>query len=299
MARIKKIYKNWTEYQLWVDAYSKTETDSLLNNKADSTDIKDSKITVKRNGTKVKDFTLNQATDEEIDINVPEYEVKQEAQWWTAESLVTTWEKYTYNHKQDKLIAGSNITIGQDWKTISATDTTYDEVSKSDIDTGTSTTAGVVSAKTIADYVSSRVASGVNYKGQVADYASLPANPELWDMYNVVAAHTTAPKFDAWTNVVWNGTSWDPMAEMVDLSNLVDKTSAQSISGKKTFTTEPAIPNKTSAPTSDWTKPASEKQVYDVKQIADSKSTVDIITQTEYWNLPNPWTDWIIHAIYE
>jgi hypothetical protein len=49
-------------------------------------------------------------------------------------------------------------------------------------------------------------------------------------MYNVLAAHSAAPKFDAGTNVVWNGTAWDPMAEMIDLSNLVDLTSAQSIS---------------------------------------------------------------------
>lgn len=41
---------------------------------------------------------------------------------------------------------------------------------------------------------------------------------------------------------------------------------AQNISGKKTFTTEPALPNKTSAATNNGTKPATEKQVYDVAQ---------------------------------
>lgn len=40
----------------------------------------------------------------------------------------------------------------------------------------------------------------------------------------------------------------------------------QTISAKKTFTTEPALPNKTSAATNDGTKPATEKQVYDVAQ---------------------------------
>lgn len=42
----------------------------------------------------------------------------------------------------------------------------------------------------------------------------------------------------------------------------VDKTSAQTVGGKKTFTTEPAIPSKTTAATSDGTKPATEAQVY-------------------------------------
>ena len=36
----------------------------------------------------------------------------------------------------------------------------------------------------------------------------------------------------------------------------------QTISGLKTFTTEPALPNKTSAATNNGTKPATEAQVY-------------------------------------
>ena len=149
---------------------------------------------------------------------------------------------------------------------------TYSEVTKSDMDTGTSTTAGVVSAKSIADYVSGRIGSAVNYKWQVNTYADLPASPNTWDMYNVVSAHTTAPKFDAWTNVVWNGTSWDPMAEMVDLSNLVDKTTNQTIGWTKTFSASPVVPNKTSAATNSWTAIATEAQV---KAVADNIPTVN------------------------
>lgn len=140
--------------------------------------------------------------------------------------------------------------------------TTYSQVSKNDMDTWTSTTAGVVSAKDISDFVAWKISGGVNYKWQVADYASLPASPTAWDMYNVVAAHTTAPKFDAWTNVVWSGSAWDPMAEMVDLSNLVDKTTAQTVGWVKTFTSEPVLPSKTTDATNSWTKPATEAQVY-------------------------------------
>ena len=186
---------------------------------------------------------------------------------WTAGQVLkktSGWYEWA-NDEWTTYTAGTNISIDAN-NVISAVDTTYSEVSKSDMDTGTSTTAGVVSAKSIADYVSGRIGSAVEYKGQVADYASLPANPEVGDMYNVVAAHTTAPEFDAWTNVVWNGTAWDPMAEMVDLSNLVDLTSAQTISWAKTFSAEPILPSKTSAATNTWTAPASEAQVYAVAQ---------------------------------
>jgi len=167
-----------------------------------------------------------------------------------------------WSGKQDALIAGDNIQIAADGKTISATDTTYNEVTTADMNTGTDTTPGVVSAKWIADYVKNMVASGVVYKGQVADYDSLPANPSVGDMYNVVAAHSTEPTFDAGTNVVWSWTAWDPMAEMVDLSNLVDLTSAQTISGVKTFSAEPVLSTaKTTPATNDWTKFATEAQV--------------------------------------
>lgn len=230
--------------------------------------------------------------------------------------------------KQDTLIAGSNIQIANDWKTISATDTTYPTATKSDLDTWTSTTASVYTPKAIAEYVSWRIGSAVNYQWQVNTYADLPASPSKWDMYNVVQAHTTTPKFDAWTNVVWNGTAWDPMAEMVDLSNLVDKTSAQTISWVKTFTAEPVLPSKTSSATNDGTKPATEKQVYDVAQSIPtvnnstvsftqawvsagsmttnqaSASTIALTgnllkTATEYGNLPSSKsTDWNRYFIY-
>jgi len=167
-----------------------------------------------------------------------------------------------WSGKQDALIAGTNIQIAADGKTISATDTTYNEVTTADMNAGIDTTPGVVSAKWIADYVKNMVASGVVYKGQVADYDSLPASPSVGDMYNVVAAHSTAPTFDAGTNVVWSWTAWDPMAEMVDLSNLVDLTSAQTISGVKTFSAEPVLSTaKTTPATNDWTKFATEAQV--------------------------------------
>lgn len=226
---------------------------------------------------------------------------------WTA--IATEAQVYK---KQDKLTAWTNITIS--WTTISATNTTYSQVSKSDMDTWTSTTAGVVSAKDISDFVAWKISSGVNYKGQVADYASLPSSPAAWDMYNVVAAHTTAPKFDAWTNVVWSGSAWDPMAEMVDLSDLVDRSTAQSVGWVKTFTSEPVLPSKTSDATNDWTKPATEAQVYkkldssslwnatiSIKHLSSSWSAIGSFTtnQSSNWTLAIPGEDFKTQAEYD
>ena len=187
--------------------------------------------------------------------------------------------------KQDALTAWANVSIAEvgGVLTISATDTTYNQVTKNDMDAGTGTTAWVVSAKDIADFVASKVWTAVNYKGQVADYDSLPVSPSTWDMYNVVAAHTTAPKFDAWTNVVWDGTGWDPMAPMIDLSNLVDKTSDQTIGWTKTFTTSPVVPAKsTDADAANDTAIATEAQV---AKKADSSSIGNATISFKSWKI--------------
>lgn len=59
------------------------------------------------------------------------------------------------------------------------------------------------------------IATAVIYKGSVENYAALPSSDvRNGDMYNVEAADSEHG-IDAGTNVVWNGTSWDPMAPMV------------------------------------------------------------------------------------
>lgn len=60
-----------------------------------------------------------------------------------------------------------------------------------------------------------------NYKGSVADYASLPTNAVKGDVYNVVAANGNIP---AGTNYAWNGTEWDALGGSVDLSGYYTKT---------------------------------------------------------------------------
>lgn len=66
----------------------------------------------------------------------------------------------------------------------------------------------------------SDISSVYKYKWSVANYESLPSSWQtVWDVYNVEAAHTTAPKFDAGANVAWDGTAWDVLGWNVDLSN--------------------------------------------------------------------------------
>ena len=177
----------------------------------------------------------------------------------------------------------SNTKPATEWQLKSVKDSipNYWTISENDINTGTDTEWKLITAKAIHDYVWWKIASGVRYMWQVASYDNLPANPQNWDLYNVVAAHTTTPKFPAWTNVIWDETNevWDPMAWDIDVSNLVDLSSAQSISWKKTFTTEPAIPSKTSDATNDWTKPASEAQVYKKLDSSDLWNATISVTQ--------------------
>ena len=64
---------------------------------------KDGVLTIKQNGTSVGTFSANQSSNTEINVTDTTYESKSESSGGTAESLVTTGEKYTWNHKQDAL----------------------------------------------------------------------------------------------------------------------------------------------------------------------------------------------------
>ena len=189
---------------------------------------------------------------------------------------------------------------------------TLTEITKSDMDTGTSTTAWKVAAKSIADYVKWKVSNVYVYKGSKANYDALPSSwNATWDVWNVEAAHTTAPIFPAWSNVAWDWSAWDVLGWTVDLSwyqttanlktsltdnsdtyypsqkavktavdtkandsDVVKLTWNQTIAWTKTFSTSPVVPSKTSAATNSWTKIATEAQVY--------KKQDKLTTQTAY-----------------
>ena len=61
------------------------------------------------------------------------------------------------------------------------------------------------------------------YKGTVATYAELPADGQkVGDMYNVTAADPSHD-LNAGENVAWNGTGWDNLGGVTDLSHLDEK----------------------------------------------------------------------------
>lgn len=63
--------------------------------------------------------------------------------------------------------------------------------------------------------VKNSISSVYNYKGSVNDFASLPTDAAVGDVYNV--GTTDGP------NYAWNGTSWDSLGGTVDLSGYYTK----------------------------------------------------------------------------
>lgn len=87
---------------------------------------------------------------------------------------------------------------------------------------GTSTLPVAAKAVTVdlSGYaVAADVASAVKWKGQVQQYSDLPTNASTGDMYNVLAADASVP-LNAGDNVVWNGSSWDVLAGLVEIASI-------------------------------------------------------------------------------
>lgn len=174
------------------------------------------------------------------------------------------------------------FTANQIWpSTIDLTDTTYPNMTAWEVWTWTDTTPMVISPKVLSDYVLWKVSSVYKYQWSVQDYDHLPTqNLTVWDVYNVIDAHTTAPIFDAWTNVAWTGTARDPLGWNVDLSNYVTINWNETITWTKTFTTDPVLPSKTTDATNTWTSPATEAQVYKKQDTLVSWTNIKTINTT-------------------
>lgn len=74
--------------------------------------------------------------------------------------------------------------------------------------------------------------SAVKYRGSIASFSDVPTSgQEIGDLYNVKAAGGTDSNgvaIKAGDNVVWNGSGWDDMAGIVDLSDYYKKTEINS-----------------------------------------------------------------------
>lgn len=128
---------------------------------------------------------------------------------------------------------------------IDALDAKYDGVQENVIETiKVNDTALTVTNKTVnidlTDYaLKSDIASGLRVKGSVANFAALPADATVGDMYNITAAGGTDENgvaIKAGDNVVKTETGWDNFGGTVDLSNYVQKDGAKQLSTED-FTT--------------------------------------------------------------
>ena len=65
--------------------------------------------------------------------------------------------------------------------------------------------------------VNTKLSAVYEYKGSVENYSDLPTNAEKGDVYNVTNGYNLHP---AGTNWVWDGTTWDALGGLVDLSEI-------------------------------------------------------------------------------
>lgn len=71
--------------------------------------------------------------------------------------------------------------------------------------------AGYQTASDVSSAISSAISGAYTFKGSVATYADLPANPSQGDVYDVR---------ETGTNYAWTGTAWDALGQIVDTSTL-------------------------------------------------------------------------------
>ena len=71
------------------------------------------------------------------------------------------------------------------------------------------------------------ITTAYRYKGTVDNYSNLPTDHKIGDVYNIKNADT-ANKIKAGDNVVWNGTEWDNLSGVVDLSAYLTKAESDS-----------------------------------------------------------------------
>lgn len=71
------------------------------------------------------------------------------------------------------------------------------------------------------------ITSAYRYKGTVDNYSDLPTTHKVGDVYNIKNVDA-ANKIKAGNNVVWNGTEWDNLSGVVDLSAYLTKAESDS-----------------------------------------------------------------------
>lgn len=96
--------------------------------------------------------------------------------------------------------------------------TTYTSITAAQLAAGTDTTNQLIAVNILVDYINSRLAATMRYKGQVSNYSDLPTSGnQVGDVWNILNANAS-PAIRAGDNVAWNGTTWDVLAGFIDTS---------------------------------------------------------------------------------
>lgn len=142
----------WIEIWWWGSVQINVATASSLWLIKLGSDTQQTESQVTATSVSGRTYPVQLNADNQAVVNVPweEYLSLVEAQGGVDVSLVTTWEKYTWNHKQDKLTAWANITIDQN------------------------------------NEISATIPSALIYKGTVNDLSDLPSSWTVGDTYFVV-----------------------------------------------------------------------------------------------------------------
>ena len=114
--------------------------------------------------------------------------------------------------EKDKLAgieAGAEVNVQSNW---TQTNTTADDYIKNKPDVYTKTE------------IDAKLTSAMHYKGTVPTVADLPSGASVGDVYNVS---------DTGINYAWDGTGWDELSGVTDLSNYYTKTETNSLLDNK------------------------------------------------------------------
>ena len=205
--------------------------------KADITDfptIGNGGVTIKKNGTAVGSFTLNQTTATNIDLTIPttysDVNAASASHTHTYGDVGAASAAHTHTYS-DVGAASANHThnyVPTSRKVAGKALTADITLSSSDIgDLGT-TISNAISGKANSTEVytkteiDGKLTGAMTFKGTVTTSSALPTTGnKTGDMYNVG---------DTGANYAWDGTAWDKLSENVDLSGLVPNT--RKINGK-------------------------------------------------------------------
>jgi hypothetical protein len=154
------------------------------------------------------------------------------------DNLLYVWQKIKLKlaNKVDKIegkgLSTNDLTDELKQKILNAGDSSFsgnyeDLINKPDLSTYAKTTdmnTAITSAVTglaSQEYVDNKITAVYRYKGSVANEAALPtSNQVVGDTYNLE---------DTGMNVAWNGTDWDPLGAIIDLTGYLKETDLEEI----------------------------------------------------------------------